>query len=476
MKKNALKFINKEIDSNFFDKDTNVFIVLWMPTSDIWKWTIVSHMLSMLEESDAIKFDWLLNTNKNWRHTAEWWDDFWLYSKYNKDKKFWDEKYILWWYLYKDFIEKYWEYENLSFRPHMWKHFIATFTKMYRRIWKPKNLILEIGWTIIDYEVDSYIPPAIYYLKKRLWNKCKIILLTTTDRNWHYIKTRIVQRAVKTLSERFIYPDIILCREPSYIPKTTINEKISNENTIKEKIYDRLWVDINKKNIITIPYYLPEDIDKLWIYLKERMSWLLKPKKIFLWTNNLGKIKDYKNFIKNFDIITPIDINKKCKIIENSYSLIENSQKKALERSKISWLATLSEDTWFFVNSLNWKPWVSIKTRWWELKTKLSEEDFLWFIKEKFLSLDDKTCYFYTVLSLAFPDWEVVSIAEKVDWYIDVNKFGNIPIWWYPLSAIFVAHWRWKTRVELNNDEKKNSMKEFMNKINLLLKRYYDKI
>lgn len=473
----ALEKLNLRIEESFFNKDSTITIVLWMPTSDIGKWTIVAHMLSFLEDSDAIKFDWLLNTNWNWRHTAVWWDDFGIYEKYNPWKKFSDEKYILWGYLYTDFINRYWEDENLCFRPHMRKHFVATICEIYQKQNKPKNFIIEIWWTIIDHEVDSYVSPAISFLKKELWNRCKLVLVTTTDRNWKYIKTRVVQRAVEALSQRFIIPDIILAREPSYIPITSNIDKSKNESIIGNKLYEMLWLTIEKENIISVPYYKPENIDELWEYLKNRLYPLFcNKKKIFLWTTNPWKIADYKSHLSEYDIITSNDLWLDISIEENDYSLIENSQKKALIWAHASWLPTISEDTWFFIKELNWKPWVSVKTWWGEIKDKISEDEYLKFVIWKINSLSNTESYFYTVLSLWFPNWEVVSLTDITEWILDKKKANNIANQWYPLSAIFVANWRTKTRSEMDNDEKNQFSENFIFKIKWLLNTYKEKI
>lgn len=66
----AIDKINLKLKNNWFNNDTNVYIVLSMPLSDMSKGTVVTHVLNMLPNSDAIKVDGLLNTNKNGRHTA----------------------------------------------------------------------------------------------------------------------------------------------------------------------------------------------------------------------------------------------------------------------------------------------------------------------------------------------------------------------------------------------------------------------
>jgi hypothetical protein len=73
-----------------------------------------------------------------------------------------------------------------------------------------------------------------------------------------------------------------LCREPSYIPKTSLEDKYYNEKIIQEKLNERLGISIDIGNIVTIPYYPPKEIDKMGTYLKERLKNRLKRKKIFL--------------------------------------------------------------------------------------------------------------------------------------------------------------------------------------------------
>lgn len=472
----ALEQIEDRLEKYDFDFDTNIYIVLWMPTSDIGKWTLVAHLLSLLPDADVIKFDGSLNTNWNGRHTAVGWDDFWIYEKYNPGRSFWKERYILWGEIIKEFIEKYWEEENLCFRPHLWKYFVSKLWEMFLALWKPKNLIIEIWGTLIDYEVDPYVVPAIHYIKQILKDRCKIVLLTMLDWNQKYVKTREVQRSIELLMKRLIMPDIVLCREPSSILWITQRERELNESIIQQKILERLGVNIDLKNIVCIPYYPKERIDELGVYIHDRWTRIFEKKSILLWTNNPSKVADYKNFIVWYNILSPKDLKLSLEINENSYSLFENSQKKALEWAKASGLPTLAEDTWFFVNALNGKPWVSVKTWGGELQNPLSEEDFFCFIRKKFESLSDHSCYFLTVLSLGFPDGTVISIANKTEGYVDVKRFDNVFEKGYPLWAVFVVNGREKPWLELTEEEKKKSMKSFVDKINLLIKQYDDKI
>jgi inosine/xanthosine triphosphate pyrophosphatase family protein len=133
----------------------------------------------------------------------------------------------------------------------------------------------------------------------------------------------------------------------------------------------------------------------------------------------------------------------------------------------------LSEDSGFFIKKLNWKPWISVKTWWWEYEKELNKKEFLKLLKEKIETLDDTSSYFLTSLSIAFPSWEVYSILHKEEWYIDKNKFWNISTSWYPLSSVFIANWRWKTWSEMTNEEKKKWEQKFIDRINKFLYKIY---
>lgn len=273
--KKAIDKLNIAIEDNKFSEDCNINIILSLPRSDMGKGTIVAHLLTYLDDSDAIKFDGLLNTNANGRHTARGHDDFGIYEKYNPNKKFGDERYILGGYFYKNFIEEYGEFENLSFRPHLVKYFILTLGSMWNSMGKPKNVMIEIGGTVSDFEVDPFVTPAITYLKSRYKERVRVILLSELGFNNHYIKTKVAQNSIAELLKRMIIPDYLLVREPSDV-QVSDEDRLEFERILGEKLYESFGSQFMPKSIISIPYYPQEKIGEMGEYLNKRLLPFLK--------------------------------------------------------------------------------------------------------------------------------------------------------------------------------------------------------
>ena len=101
------------------NNETIYYFVFGYPRSDIGKGTLVAQLLANTENSDAIKFDGLLNTNANGRHTASGHDDFGINEAFNAGKRWGREHYLLGGELYRDFIKEYGENENLQINPHL---------------------------------------------------------------------------------------------------------------------------------------------------------------------------------------------------------------------------------------------------------------------------------------------------------------------------------------------------------------------
>jgi Xanthosine triphosphate pyrophosphatase len=330
------------------------------------KGTLVAHMLRMLPGSDAIKFDGLLNTNKNGRHTAVGHDDFGIYERYNPDKRFRDEHYILGGYLYKDFIEQYGEYENLTFRPYMSKHFLVTIQKMWHNIGKPRNFIIELGGTITDFEVDPYVPATLREMKALYGTRCKLILLTETSYNNEYIKTKTVQDSIATFAARGLRPDIIVAREPSEVQGASPAQRIEFERTIRTKLQENFGTHFKK--ILSVPFFKQDRIDDYGAFLNRHLRPMLLPPvkhdRLLIGTNNPDKVADWESFVGDkIEIVSPKTLGLKLHVEEGTTSVAENSLAKAKAWCRLSGLPTIADDTGFYIHSLQGAPGVAIR-RW----------------------------------------------------------------------------------------------------------------
>lgn len=452
----ALDKIEEQLRATAMSDDVNVYFVLGMPISDIGKGTFVAHLLSALPESDAVKFDGLLNTNANGRHTARGHDDFGIYEKYNPEKRFGDERYILGGYLFREFIDLYGEYENLCFRPHFYLYFVSKLQEIWRSIGKPKNYIVEVGGTIIDYEVDVYIPPAIYHFKRELGDRCKIVLLSELGWNGEYVKTRSIQRAVEELAKRFIAPDVILAREPQHMTPCSEEERVKNEKIIAEQVEQRIGVQIPLPHIISVPFYSSENIDDLGAYYNERLGHFLSNKsQLFIGSTNEGKIQDWENSLgSDYTITSPIDSGVSITVEEGMTSLRENAEKKAVAWAKASDTVAISDDTGFFINALDGAPGVCVKRWGGAFKKELSNAELLKHIEKKLKKHEDTSAYFETVYAVAAPDGRVFSVPFQNHGYIDTSLFEEAHEKGFPLSAVFKANGRDKTWAQMTPEER----------------------
>ena len=80
--------------------------------------------------------------------------------------------------------------------------------------------------------------------------------------------------------------------------------------------------------------------------------------KVFLATKNKGKIKDFEKLTEgmNIEILSILDDIEIPDVVEDGTTFEENSQKKALEISKLIKITTISDDSGLCVDALNGDP------------------------------------------------------------------------------------------------------------------------
>lgn len=77
------------------------------PHSDMGKGTLIAQLLNIVEGSDAMKFDGLLNTDDCGIHARSDIDDFAVYSQFNPGKKWSTEHYLTGGDLWRDFLSEF---------------------------------------------------------------------------------------------------------------------------------------------------------------------------------------------------------------------------------------------------------------------------------------------------------------------------------------------------------------------------------
>ena len=176
--------------------------------------------------------------------------------------------------------------------------------------------------------------------------------------------------------------------------------------------------------------------------------------KIFLATKNEGKIKDFKKLTNGMDIevVSILDNIYIPDVEENGITFEENSVKKAIEISKYTGIITISDDSGLCVDYLDGAPGVYSSRYSGENATDSSNIDKL--LEEmKYVKKEDRTAYFVSVVSIAFPDGKTRSFRGEVKGEILFERDGNNGFGYDP---IFFSYELGKSFGQSSLDEKKS--------------------
>lgn len=451
------------------NNETIYYFVFGYPRSDIGKGTLVAQLLANTENSDAIKFDGLLNTNANGRYTASGHDDFGIYEAFNAGKRWGREHYLLGGELYRDFIKEYGENENLQNNPHLSMYVEYCIHKMWHDIGKPQHLFIEVGGLITDLEVDPIFTPLVQRLNTE--GLSKVILLSELAHNGEYVKTKVVQSCLKTFLERRIEPWLLFARDSKDIRNITISKRLDMERIVINKIRDNLNYHI--KLLITVPYY--DNLYEYTNYIQYRFLPLISDydkKTILLATKNSSKIADYKLYLGDeFNIKTLKDYLYQIDIIEGLTSTKENAIAKARTWCCLTGLITIGDDTGFYIHELNGEPGVA--TRRWagELGEDTTNEEFWLHLQKKTNNLKQLDCHFTQSIAIAFPNGIIKTIESINEGILNKNnlqqKYNGTD---YPLGAVFESKNRKKNWDEMSDEEKKEFDKKLIVNLKSILK------
>ena len=190
-------------------------------------------------------------------------------------------------------------------------------------------------------------------------------------------------------------------------------------------------------------------------------------KKIVLATSNKHKLKEYKELLTDYEIITLDDIGYKDEIEEDGTSFEENAFIKVkaihdfLKNKKLSYMV-IGEDSGLCVESLDGAPGIYSAKYASEHGNNRKNRDKL----QQELSGKDRKAYFNCVIALMYPDGEYKYFNGKTYGIISKEELGNKE---FGYDCIFYSDELNKTFGEATEEEK-NSVSHRGRAIKELLK------
>ena len=187
-------------------------------------------------------------------------------------------------------------------------------------------------------------------------------------------------------------------------------------------------------------------------------------KKLLIATNNPGKLKEYKELLKDLPLklISLKNLGIKNKVNENAKTFEVNAIKKAKFYSRLSGLATLADDGGLEIDYLNGEP--GVKSRRWpglqpthhppRRHLKATDKELIDFCLKKLEGIpwQKRKAQFRVIIALAIPGKEVLISEGKLRGIILTKPRGKL-IPGYPFRPIFYLPKYRKSFAELNFKE-----------------------
>lgn len=188
--------------------------------------------------------------------------------------------------------------------------------------------------------------------------------------------------------------------------------------------------------------------------------------KIVVATNNSGKLREIKEILKDYEIISLRDLNLNIKIMEDGKTFKENALKKAKEVFKATNIPSIADDSGLCIDSLNGFPGINTARF---LGESASDNDRNNYILEKMKDKKESERTAKVVCSIAYVDEKNEYVVEGViKGKIPYQKRGNNGFGFDPIFELENG----KTLAELEEYEKNNvsSRKIALKKLESLLK------
>lgn len=188
-------------------------------------------------------------------------------------------------------------------------------------------------------------------------------------------------------------------------------------------------------------------------------------KKIIVATNNLGKLKEIRAILDNYEVISLKDLNLSVDIVEDGKTFKENALKKAREVFKITKIPAIADDSGLCINVLEGFPGINTARF---LGNNASDNDRNNYILEKLKDKKERERKAEVVCDIAYVDEKNEYVVEGViKGKIACKKRGNNGFGFDPIFELDNG----KTLAELEEYEKNNvsSRKIALEKLKIIL-------
>lgn len=170
--------------------------------------------------------------------------------------------------------------------------------------------------------------------------------------------------------------------------------------------------------------------------------------KIFIGSKNKDKIKEIKEILKDYEILSLNEFPDAPDVIEDKDSIIENAIKKAIENAQYTGLLTAADDTGLFVRALDNQPGVysaryaGEKCSYQDNRVKMLKE-----LKDK----EDRYAEFRTVVAIADKTGLVATAEGIVPGKITFQEIGDSGFGYDPIFEVAETG---KTYAQMSDEEK----------------------
>ena len=167
-------------------------------------------------------------------------------------------------------------------------------------------------------------------------------------------------------------------------------------------------------------------------------------------TKNKGKIKEIKQILPDFDILSLEDAGISIDIIEDGKTFIENAIKKASEIAKISGKIALADDSGLEIDFLNGTPGIHSARYLGENTPYVKKNNHILHEMEN-VPEQQRTARFVCAIAAVFPNGKIITAQDTIEGRIafeskGTNGFGYDPIFFVPELG--------KTTAELSPEQK----------------------